>query len=106
MDQPVGLTAESEAAEAPTRCLDCGTTLAGGWCHCCGQRVEAHGRSVRHVAFEIVEILIHADSRLWRTLRDVTLHPARLTRDDEGRRARQISPLRLFFVMRLFFGIG
>ncbi len=90
--------------QRPECCLNCGTVLAGNWCYQCGQRVEAHGRSLRHVGIETVELLTHADSRLWRTLRGLALHPARLTLDYlAGRRASQIPPLRLFLIMLLVF---
>ncbi len=89
-------------------CLNCGTGLAGHWCYACGQ--DAHGghRSVVHLAHEFVEILTHADSRLWRTLRLLATRPASLTCDYlAGRRASQIPPLRLFFVVLfVLFGVG
>ena len=88
-------------------CLNCGTPLAGAYCHDCGQQGEVH-RSVLHLGGELVETVTHADSRFWRTLRRLALDPARLSRDYiEGRRAREIPPLRLFFVaLFLLFGIG
>ncbi len=88
-------------------CLNCGTPLAGRFCHDCGQGGEVH-RSVLHLGAELLETVTHADSRFWRTMRRLALDPARLSRDYiEGRRAREIPPLRLFFVMLfLLFGIG
>jgi hypothetical protein len=89
-------------------CANCGTQLAGHWCHACGQRAADHHRSLRHLAFETIEGLTHADGRLWRTLRLLALCPARLTRDYlMGRRASEIPPLRLFFVtLLLVFASG
>ena len=88
-------------------CLNCGVPLAGAFCHNCGQRGEVH-RSMLHLGAELAETVTHADSRFWRTLRRLALDPARLSRDYiEGRRAREIPPLRLFFVaLFLLFGIG
>ncbi len=88
-------------------CLNCGTPLAGRFCHDCGQRGEVH-RSVLHLGAELLETVTHADSRFWRTMRRLALDPARLSRDYiEGRRAREIPPLRLFFVtLFLMFSIG
>lgn len=101
------MDAHSAAARGAT-CLNCATPLAGPWCYRCGQRVEAHHRPLRHMLFEMVELLTHADSRLWRTLGGLAFRPARLTTEYlEGKRAGQIPPLRLFFVMLLlFFGSG
>ena len=51
---------------------------------------------------EAAEGLLHIDGRLWRTLPDLMLRPARLTRAYlEGHRAPQIPPLRLFLVVLL-----
>ncbi len=92
---------------AVAACLNCGAELAGPFCHGCGQRGEVH-RSVLHLGAELLETVTHADSRFWRTMRRLALDPARLSRDYiEGRRAREIPPLRLFFVtLFLVFGIG
>ncbi len=91
-----------------TCCLNCRTELQGGWCHRCGQRAGGHARSLRHVALEGVEVLTHADSRLWRTLRRLAFEPARLTRDyAEGRRVSEIPPMRMFLiVLVLLFATG
>ena len=88
-------------------CLNCGTGLAGPFCHGCGQRGEVH-RSMLHLGAELLETLTHADSRFWRTMRRLALDPARLSRDYiEGRRVREIPPLRLFFVaLFLLFSVG
>jgi len=93
---------------ADGRCANCGTQLAGHWCHACGQRAADHHRSLRHLAYETVESLTHADGRLWHTLGLLALRPARLTRDYLiGRRASEIPPLRLFFVtLLLVFAFG
>lgn len=103
------LTQTRQGPTAPASgCLNCGTLLAGDWCHACGQRSDPHHRSLLHLATELLEALTHADSRLWRTMRRLALDPARLTRDYlDGRRASEIPPLRLFLVMLfLLFGIG
>lgn len=94
-------------AMADAACLNCGTPLAGWFCHGCGQNAAVH-RSLLHLGGELLETVTHADSRFWRTLRRLALDPARLSRDYiEGRRAREIPPLRLFFVtLFLLFGIG
>ena len=93
---------------AQTACLNCDTPISGAFCHGCGQRAgEAH-RSMLHLGGEFLETFSHADSRFWRTMRRLALDPARLTRDYlAGRRAYEIPPLRLFFVMMfLLFTIG
>ncbi len=89
---------------AGTPCANCGTALAGPYCHHCGQLAEDYHRSIGLLAEETFEDLFHLDGRLWRTLPRLALKPARLTRDYlDGHRASQIPPLRLFLVVVLLF---
>jgi hypothetical protein len=92
----------AHAAPPGTPCANCATPLQGPWCHACGQLGEDFHRSWIHLVGESVEGLIHFDGRFWRTLPDLILRPARLTRLYlEGHRAPQIPPLRLFLVVLL-----
>ena len=89
-------------------CLNCGTTLAGPWCHACGQSGEDYHRSAHHLVWELLEGLFHADGRLWHTMPRLLFRPAALTRDYlAGKRASQVPPLRVFLiVLLLLFLIG
>ncbi|HWF00247.1 MAG TPA: DUF3667 domain-containing protein [Caulobacteraceae bacterium] len=83
-------------------CANCATPLQGPWCHACGQLGEDFHRSAWKLMAESIEGVLHLDGRLWRTLPDLVLRPARLTRAYlEGHRAPQIPPLRLFLVVLL-----
>jgi hypothetical protein len=83
-------------------CANCATPLAGPWCHACGQLGEDFHRSTFKLIGEAFEGVLHIDGRLWKTLPDLFLHPARLTRAYlDGHRAPQIPPLRLFLVVLL-----
>jgi hypothetical protein len=85
-----------------TPCANCATPLQGPWCHHCGQLGEDFHRSIFKLLIEVFEGLLHFDGRVWKTLPDLFLHPARLTRAYlEGHRAPQIPPLRLFLVVLL-----
>jgi hypothetical protein len=85
-----------------TPCANCGAILLGPWCHDCGQLGEDFHRSTPRLLAESVEGLLHFDGRIWRTLPDLILRPARLTRAYlDGKRAPQIPPLRLFLVVLL-----
>lgn len=76
----------------------------GTWCHACGQRSGHHRRSLFHLVNEALEGLFHLDSRLWRTLPGLFFRPGRLAQDYmQGRVARHIPPLRLYFVTLLIF---
>ncbi len=94
--------AHEHAAAIDAPCANCATPLKGPWCHACGQSAEDFHRSVVRLCGEVVEGLLHFDGRLWRTLPDLMIRPARLTRNYlEGHRAPQIPPLRLFLVVLL-----
>ena len=81
-------------------CPNCGTAIAGPWCQACGQSTDDFHRSLRKLAGEAVEGVLEVDSRLWRTLPDLLLKPARLTRRYlDGQRVAQIPPFRLFLVV-------
>lgn len=100
--------ARARPARAP--CLNCGATLAGAFCHACGQAAHVH-RSIGHVVEEIAHGVLHVDSKGWRTLPLLAFDPGRLTREYvAGRRARYIPPLALFlfafFLMFLVFGFS
>ena len=89
-------------------CFNCGAALAGPWCHACGQLGEDYHRSAHHLIWELLEGLFHADGRLWHTLPRLLFRPASLTRDYlAGKRASQVPPLRVFFiVVLLLFLVG
>ena len=89
-------------------CANCGTVLTGPWCHACGQSSADFHRSAWHMVTEFFEGLFHFDGRLWRTLPDLALRPARLSRHYvEGHRVPQVPPLRLFLVTLLvLFVVG
>jgi hypothetical protein len=83
-------------------CFNCGTKLQGPWCYNCGQLGEDYHRSAFHLIGEAFEGLFHADGRLAQTLPRLLVRPAALTRDYlAGKRAPQVPPLRLFFVVLL-----
>jgi hypothetical protein len=83
-------------------CFNCGTRLLGPWCYQCGQLGEDYHRKAHHLIFEALEGLFHADGRLWHTLPRLLLRPASLTLDYlAGKRAPQVPPLRVFFVVLL-----
>jgi hypothetical protein len=81
-------------------CPNCDTPLAGPWCHACGQSSEDFHRSLTKLATEAIGGLFDIDGRIWRTLPDLCLRPAKLTRRFlEGHRAPQIPPFRLFLIV-------
>jgi hypothetical protein len=89
-------------------CPNCGAVLAGPWCHACGQSAEDFHRSILRLTREAIDGLFDLDGRLWLTLPDLVLRPARLTRSYlDGHRVGQIPPFRLFLiVVVLVFLVG
>ncbi len=89
-------------------CQNCGTTLAGPFCHACGQSGHVH-RTLGHVIEEFAHGVFHVESKGWRTLPMLIVNPGRLTREYiHGKRARHIAPLALFLFMIFltFFTFG
>jgi hypothetical protein len=85
-------------------CLNCGTPVAGKFCAECGQSREDHSRSLRSFLHELVEHHLLLDGKTLRTAYALVLRPGELTRAYiEGRRARYVSPIRLYLFMSFAF---
>ncbi|MBS0255372.1 MAG: DUF3667 domain-containing protein [Proteobacteria bacterium] len=89
-----------------TACLNCGTPLAGHFCHACGQAAHVH-RSLMAFVHDIAHGVFHFEGKIWRTIPALMLRPGQLTRDYiEGRRVRYVSPIALFlFSVFLLFAV-
>ncbi len=96
--------AAAHAPAGPTRCLNCEAPVAGKFCPECGQSRDDHSRSVLGFVHEFVEHHLLLDSKMLRTGYALVLKPGRLTRAYvEGRRARYVSPFKLYLFMSLVF---
>lgn len=85
-------------------CLNCGTPLTGPFCSECGQRDIPPYPSVRELAVDAFWELSGWDGRFAVTVRTLLRRPGMLTREFlEGRRARYISPLRLYLMASLAY---
>jgi hypothetical protein len=88
-----------EAAEGHTHersCLNCGTALAGDYCHHCGQRAHVH-RTLTAFWHDLVHGVFHFEGKIWHTLPLLAWKPGELTRRYiDGQRARFVSPIALF----------
>lgn len=112
----IGRTIEPRAGEASRPhpadhgiCLNCGTALAGEYCHACGQKSHIH-RTLGAIWHDILHGVLHFDGKLWRTLPMLAWRPGELTRRYiAGERARFVSPMALFlfsvFTMFAVFSI-
>jgi hypothetical protein len=90
--------ADSAETHAAAACLNCGASLTGAYCAACGQAAHIH-RSFVSLGHDILHGVFHFDTKLWRTLPELVLHPGRLTRRYiDGERAKFISPMALYLL--------
>lgn len=100
-------SASGKSAYESGPCPNCGTTLAGDYCHGCGEkRPEARDLSVRHFLKDAAQELTSLDSKLYHTLRALLFRPGLLTLEwVAGRRGRYLKPLNLclaLFALQIF----
>jgi Protein of unknown function (DUF3667) len=101
---PTDTAAPWRNAEHSARCLNCVAPLSGPFCAQCGQRDIPPYPSVRELAVDAVSEFSGWDGRLLNTVRTLLVRPGLLTREFlEGRRARYISPLRLYLSASLIY---
>jgi hypothetical protein len=87
-----------------TVCQNCGSTLAGPFCAHCGQRAIPPRPTLRELAGDAWDELVGWDGKFLRTLRLLVMRPGELTRAAvEGRRARYVSPVRLYLIMSVVY---
>ena len=90
---------------AVNRCLNCDAELSGAFCAACGQRAVPANPSVAEIARDAWEELSGYDGRIAATFRALP-HPGRLTINYiEGRRARYLSPVRLYLIVSFVYFI-
>ena len=89
-----------------TSCLNCGTPLAGEFCHACGQHAHVH-RTLGAFLHDILHGVFHFEGKIWRTLPMLAWKPGELTRRYiDGQRATFVSPVALFlFAVFLTFAV-
>jgi hypothetical protein len=89
---------------APGQCLNCEAKLRGRFCSACGQRAIAPYPTIREMVGDAWEELSGYDGRFARTLRLLFGRPGALTVETlEGRRARYITPVRLYLLASLVY---
>lgn len=89
---------------SPACCLNCGAELRGPFCSECGQRAVAAYPTIAELVGDAWQELSGYDGRFIQTLRMLLGRPGALTVETlEGRRARYISPMRLYLVASLVY---
>ncbi len=103
--RPKQWSAAAPAVEVEQQaCLNCGAVLHGTFCSTCGQRVVPPRPSLRELLGEAFAEFSGWDGKLATTLRLLVIRPGQLTVDFlEGKRARYITPLRLYLSVSLVY---
>jgi hypothetical protein len=90
--------------DVETSCLNCGAMLQGPYCAMCGQRAGLGHPTVHELLHELVHEFVHVDGKILQSIRLLFLRPGQLTKECvEGRRARHVSPLRLYLTFSVLF---
>lgn len=85
-------------------CHNCGIRLSGPYCAACGQKDVPLSITLHDFFHELTHETLHVDGRIFQTIRRLMLSPGVLTRDYiHGRRARWISPIRLYLVFSVAY---
>ncbi|HVG55038.1 MAG TPA: DUF3667 domain-containing protein [Vicinamibacterales bacterium] len=92
---------------APSHCLNCGAALQGTFCSHCGQRVIPAHPTVRELAGDAYDELVGWDGKFAATIRTLITRPGALTHEFlEGRRARYLSPVRLYLMCSVVYFVA
>ena len=87
-----------------TECPNCGATLDGAFCAECGQKAAPINPSFGEFLHELFHELAHVDGKIVQSVRLLLTRPGFLSRAHfEGRRARYISPIRLYLIFSLLY---
>ena len=85
-------------------CENCGAAKQGAFCAVCGQNDLNYRRNVFPVVAEALAETFETDSRLFRTLGVLFMRPGFLSTEfSQNRRARYLSPFRLYFFTSIAF---
>jgi len=88
-------------------CLNCDRPLTGPYCASCGQKRRDTDLTLRGFLHETTHELTHWDGKVPSTLKALFFRPGLLTLDFlAGRRARWLSPLRLYLICSLAFFVS
>ena len=105
IDNPLRGTIKLDTTVTRTgSCLNCRAALVGPFCAQCGQRDIPPYPSTRELVVDAFWELSGWDGRFASTVRALVRHPGMLTREFlAGRRARFLSPLRLYLLASLAY---
>jgi uncharacterized protein DUF3667 len=98
------LDATTRAPSWDTQCLNCGASLTAAFCGECGQRAVPAHPTLRELFGEAFAEFSGWDGKFAETIRTLVRRPGQLTIEFlAGRRARFISPLRLYLTASVLY---
>ncbi len=88
----------------PGTCGNCEAPLSGPYCAQCGQHARENARALRTLLRDGWDLITNVDGRFWLTVGQLLAQPGELTVEYfADRRARYISPLRLYVVLSVVY---
>ncbi len=103
------MSAGSESSSAgAVDCPNCSAVLNGRYCSECGQRNVALDPPLRTLLHDLLEDVLNVDGRIFQTARLLLTRPGALSLEHlDGRRARYLSPIRIYLLLSLaYFAIA
>jgi hypothetical protein len=92
------------AAIEPSACPNCGAMRSDAYCAVCGQKAAPLNPTLVHFAHELMHELLHVDGKIFRSVLLLLTRPGFLTQEQfAGRRARYVSPIRLYLIFSVLF---
>jgi hypothetical protein len=93
----------SHVPDSPV-CHNCGAALGGRFCAVCGQKAQPLNQTLHDFLHDFTHEMLHVDGRIFRSVRKLLFSPGFLTVEYfEGRRARWISPIRLYLIFSVIY---
>jgi hypothetical protein len=88
-----------------TDCLNCGVTVAGPYCHHCGQQNIEPKQSAWHLIVHFFNDVTHFDGKFFSSIKYLITKPGFLTEEYvKGRRASYLDPIRMYlFISAVYF---
>lgn len=85
-------------------CLNCGAAITGAYCAACGQEARDFHVSFWEMVVDIVDNQFNLNSRTVKSVFLLLCRPGYMTREyNSGKRARFISPTRLYLIVSVLF---
>jgi hypothetical protein len=85
-------------------CKNCQASFKGNYCSECGQSKREFDRPLKLLIVDFVGNIFAFDTRVWRSLNHVLLHPGKMEQQYiQGKRVRYMPPFRMYVFMSFLF---